>query len=102
MGFYNTVPTIDNRQLLMFTKAAETCQALVLEVFKLNPDKDFTPYEMYQQLIKQGRSYPRSSVQRSITDLTIEGILIKTGERRKGEFHVATNAWKLTNKQNEI
>ena len=79
----------------MFEKAAKTCKQLVLEIFKGSPNVSLTPYECYTILTKMGRNYPRSSVQRSITDLTIDGLLFKTGERRKGEFHVFTNTWKL-------
>jgi len=95
MAYYNTLPTIDNRQLLMFERAAETCKLLVLDIFQRFPNTSFTPYETYQILVNLGRSYPKDSVKRSITDLTTEGVLIKTGERRKGQYHVFNNCWKL-------
>ncbi len=61
MSYYNTLPIIDNRQLLMFTKSAETCKDLVLEIFKGNPNLSFTPYEAYEILTKTGRNYPKDS-----------------------------------------
>lgn len=96
MSYYNTLPTIDNGQLLLYTKSSDSCKDLVLSIFKGSPNLSFTPYDVYTILTKMGRCYPKSSVQRAITDLEYEDqLLIKTGERRKGEFHVATNCWKL-------
>lgn len=95
MSYYNTLPVIDNSQLLLYTKQADTCKEIVLSIFKGSPNCSFTAFDIYTILTKMGRCYTRDSVKARITTLTIEGHLFKTGERKKGEHHVFTNTWKL-------
>jgi uncharacterized membrane protein YhiD involved in acid resistance len=80
--FHDTVP-LPLEQLEKGRKKAIRQQDKILTIFRSNPNRSFTPYqiqEIYQMVY--GENILITSVRRSITDLTNEG----TGRLRKGEY----------------
>lgn len=91
-NFYNTVPIKDNVELEKVERKATACRDAVLKLFTDNPDKDYTPYEVWK---KTGKRWTKNSIQARITTLTEKDkLLVITGNKRKGEFEIKTNTWK--------
>lgn len=68
---------------------------IILEVFTDNPDKSFTPYEAWDELVKRGHTVLQSSVKRGITDLTSGGYLENTGIKITERYGRPNYKWKL-------
>lgn len=68
---------------------------LILRLFQANPDQTFTPDEILHLCEVVNRSWPITSVRRSISTLTKAGNLTKTSNLRKGKYGKKTHTWKL-------
>ena len=90
--FHDTVPLPDNQLEKAYIDAKYQKQ-IILEFFRLNPDRNFTPYEVWHELWTM---MLLNSVRRSITDLTKEGRLWKCqwSDSRMGEFGKLNRTWR--------
>jgi hypothetical protein len=77
MAFYNTIRL--SGEDLSRAQAKEMKQRqLVMALFRFNPDKRFSPSQIYTLFkAKYGHKSPITSWRRTLTDLTGEGLLIK-------------------------
>ena len=72
---------------------------LVLNVFKLFPNDNLSPNEVAKYIVNTfNREFPITSIRRAITDLTSEGNLEKTDEKKMGNWGKRVHTWKLKNK----
>lgn len=91
-SYHNSVPETDTQVLDKREQQCKKQEELVLSVFKHNKYKDFNAFEMW---IAIGQQWPKASIQRAITNLCNADKIALTGTKRKGEFNVETNCWKL-------
>ena len=66
---------------------------VILEYFKLHPDKDFTPFEVQEALGLIAT--PITSIRRAMTNLTSANKLLKTDIQREGQYGKKNFCWKL-------
>jgi hypothetical protein len=74
-------------------KIALTQTEKILRFFQANPDKEFTPCEVWQA-VGYGDML-LTSTRRSISNLTKAGDLVKTGNRRAGIYGELNFTWTL-------
>lgn len=67
----------------------------ILEWFRMNPNKLYTPFDIHNIYYSNGCSAPITSIRRAMTDLTKLGYLVKTEEKRPGEYGELNYCWKL-------
>lgn len=91
ISFHNTVP-IEGNNLREAIKKADKQNDNILEWFQIYYALEFTPCEVHK-VFKD--TMLLTSVRRSITTLTNNGFLVKTGNKKKGIYGVLTNTWKL-------
>jgi hypothetical protein len=91
-SFYNTI-NIAGTDLNNQKQKAMTQTQIVMEFFRHNPKRSFTPFEVCQAAFNN--SCPVTSVRRAITVLEKEGLLIKLTERRNGDYGVLNHLWKF-------
>ena len=102
MSYYNTTHLAGTK-----LKAAEL-QALsqntqVLHVFKLNESTAMNPFEIQETLKdKYDCDYPITSIRRSITNLTEQGLLVKTRAKSKGKYGKYNYNWMTTEGYKQI
>ena len=70
-------------------------ETVILELFK---DKILSPHEV---LSLSGLNCPITSIRRAITNLTNQGLLIKTTIMREGEYGKMVHTWRL-NEGNQL
>jgi hypothetical protein len=87
--YYNTT-NVSGDLLLEFEDKAQTQEQAILNEFKKHPE--YSPADLFYLFIGK---YPITSIRRSLTNLTNEGKLIKTGFKRKGLFGRMEYVWKL-------
>lgn len=73
--FYNTTK---EEKTTAFSKINHYANLSVLEVFESNPDRSFTPYEVYDVLQEKGNKMEFTSCRRAITDLETLGKIVNT------------------------
>lgn len=88
--FHNSLPESDEKQLSIYESKAKKQDELILQYIR-KTKKSFTPWELYNVF---GHQIMKSSVQRSLTNLTKAGKAFVTGERRMGQFDRETNCWR--------
>lgn len=89
---YHTRNPIPPHELASGERKAETQYVKILEFFQEHPDLGFTPYEVRSTVNSR---WSINGVRRAITDLTEDGKLVKTDERRMEEAGVTNCVWKL-------
>lgn len=92
--FHNTIGLLPSEKIEREAKAIRQVDR-VLEVFKQNPNQDFTPTQIFLMF---GQQYPLTSIRRSITDLTSAGDLVKTDNMRAGMFGEKNYCWQYAKK----
>jgi hypothetical protein len=94
--FHDTVP-VPEEELKALRERAKIQKDIVLVLFNQYPDRNFTPFEMFQMIKDAGGCAILTSIRRSITDLTKEGRLIKCdySESRAGEYGTLNRVWKF-------
>jgi len=93
--YYNTTKTTANK-LKKFVKTNKGQSKLILELFKINPKLELSPFEV-QTALKRLRllNAPITSIRRAITDLTTEGNLKRTDTRKLGPYGRDSFCWKF-------
>lgn len=97
--FFNTTNQTGN-ELNESVKQAKKQNEIVLDFFKTNSDKDFTPYEVWKKVFTH--KTPITSIRRSITTLTAENKLKQLSIQRKGGFGKANYCWKYCPTPDEV
>jgi hypothetical protein len=94
-SYHNTVP-VRGKELTERNRRANAQEVFILSIFKENPDKTYTAWEMYLEVQARGRTIIKDSVKRAITNLYTSDELIKTNEERDGQYPGSKNkAYKL-------
>lgn len=93
-SFHNTINASVGQQKI-FEDDFKRQEEILLAFFRMNPDKEFTPAEIFE--LKLLGKAPITSVRRGMTNLTTckEEFLIKTKHYKKGLYHVDNTCWKL-------
>ncbi len=101
MGHHNTTNESGSK-LARFQKVAKSQDAQILKVFRDAYVKDKTstlsPSQVYDRLWynrKTNTTYLLTSVRRAMSDLTREGYLFKTDDKRDGPFNRPEYLWRL-------
>jgi hypothetical protein len=89
--FYNTT-NLSGNDLSESVADAQKQQKLVETFFRKYPNQKFTPFEVHKAL---NINAPITSIRRAITNLTNEGILVKTDEKRIGQYGKPNYTWTL-------
>ena len=90
MTFYNTTQETGHQLHQSRIKAA-SLQDQILNYFRRNPTRHYTPAEVHQHFTR----YPLTSVRRAMTDLTTEGALVKTEMLTPGLYGKNNFNWRL-------
>ncbi len=94
MTYYNTIP-LSGEALKEKREKTMSQDDIILELFRKH--KRFSPSQIYQRQF--AGKCPITSVRRSITNLTRNGFLQKTGETVKGLYGDKENVWELVDNQ---
>jgi hypothetical protein len=91
--FHDTVPIEEERLPWVRGKAVKQ-KELILEIFRFNFERNFTPNEVHNNVFAS--HIILTSVRRSITDLTKEGRLNKCqwSESREGMYGKLNRTWR--------
>lgn len=92
MTYYNTLGHEGDR-LRTYKRKAFNQNTLVYQFMVLFPGEGYTPSEVQRIVLP---NTPVTSVRRSITTLTNQGKLIKTGRHRTGPYGRPETVWRLT------
>ena len=92
MSWHNTT---DEEQLDELNEKAEKQEDVILEFFRKNRNKEFTPFAVHTHVLL---GCPITSIRRAITNLTKEGKLIKTDKKIVEEYGVSNYLWKYNTK----
>ena len=92
--YYNTAKTTGDR-LWKHKEKNNKQEGLILELFKLNPKLELSPFEV-QTALKRFNvlKAPITSIRRAITDLTNNEMLVKTATRKLGPYGRDSFCWK--------
>lgn len=91
MAYYNTTNE-KGEKLKEYQAKALTQKEMITRHFLKNKGKEFSPSEVWQKLFDIFT--PITSIRRAISDLTDEGILVKTQNQKKGLFGRKEHTWK--------
>lgn len=91
MTYYNTVRE-SGAALQAHRAVADTQEQAVLEFFEDHPLRSFTPFDVQAAVLPNS---PITSVRRAMTNLTREGRLMKTEEKREGPYRHRCYCWRL-------
>lgn len=93
--YYNTVE-LEQKDIKDRRSRFANQTSQIMDIFKSNPDQMFTPFDVeYRLLVYHPAGYPITSIRRCITNLTSDGKLIKTDQKRKGKYGDLNFCWKL-------
>lgn len=92
MSYYNTLNE-EGEVLKESTQKAKTQTSVIFDLFRVNPDQSYTPFEV--NYILSFKNYPITSVRRAMSDLTKEGKLEKTEKKEEGEYGKDNYCWRL-------
>ena len=101
LDFHNSIP-IEGEELSEAKKKARTQQSVILEIFKRNPDKWFTPFDIQDSTGNdpdepEERYQIITSIRRAITNLTNAGFLEKgtKEQQRDPGTGMKNNVWRI-------
>ena len=92
MTYYNTT-RMQGDQLVMFTRKAATQNEIIYQMFQRSIT--LTPSLCQRMCEQQGNRWPITSVRRAITNLTKDGLLEKTDEKRPGAYNRPEYVWRI-------
>lgn len=91
--YYNTNHE-EGEVLQQSVEKAKNQEDIVLDFFRKNPDKSFTPFDLqYNEVFDD--SVPITSIRRAITNLCKKKLLEKTVEKREGCYGKDNYCWRL-------
>ena len=94
--YYNTAKATGDR-LKKYKEKNNKQTDLILELFKLNPKLELSPFEV-QTALKRFNVLraPITSIRRAITDLTSNDRLVRTKTRKLGPYGRDSFCWKYS------
>lgn len=93
---YHNTSGIQGRLLLDFQERARSQEDRIYRIFQESPRKLMTPFEVKTILdFLEGTDTPITSVRRAMTDLTKEGRLVRTRERKTEVYARPNYYWRL-------
>ena len=92
--YYNTNDE-SGTQLTNSRRTALTQEEIILEFFQNNPNLNLSPFDIYESCTDINA--PITSIRRAITDLTLQGKLIKTNTMVLGPYRKNVHTWRLNN-----
>lgn len=93
--WYNTI-SLSGEQLKTENAKALAQGELILAIFKANPSRSLSPSQLFHIFNKKYFLHPPiTSIRRAVTNLTKDGVLIKTDERVQGLYHLNEYTWRL-------
>ena len=90
MIYYDTTHEPKN-ELKRSREIAAKQETIIYGAFVARKDHNITPSEIWKEVFEQ--RIPLTSVRRAITDLTDQGLLIKTKIKRIGHYGKREHAW---------
>lgn len=106
-SYHNSVHIVDQKLLERREKRAQLQDQIILDFMRDHCMESFTPPQLHNRMrshptpshiIARASTWPTSSVRRALTNLTKEGWLMVTGEKRKGDFDDNNNCWQFAGK----
>lgn len=97
--YYNTTP-LTGKDLQAATGLSKAQDERILDFFKLNPSKRFSPEQIWRNLFTEAT--PLQSIRRSITTLEKGLFLYKTGWMVQGMYGRKINTWGLKTNNNQL
>jgi hypothetical protein len=94
--FFHTKIKLKELNLKTELSVYATQEQKILEFFKMNETKEFTPAEIHVILFNT-MSTPLTSVRRAISNLTKVNVLKQTEMQRVGEYGAMNYCWKYNN-----
>ena len=100
MPFYNTIE-LQNSDLDRARRKASSQQERILAFFMSNPGRLITPDEVWTHVFPvrdfgdDSRNAPITSIRRAMTNLTKEGLLVKTQHMKPGYYDKLVYCWQL-------
>jgi hypothetical protein len=92
--FYNTI-NLAGQELATEQAKNLTQEVMVLHIFRCGTSR-YSPSQAHQLVVKMyGINPPITSIRRALTNLTNQGLLIKTGHMVKGLYHLPEHTWTL-------
>ena len=101
LDIYFDTTSLPAPELKAAEEAAKSQNALILQLFRDNPNRTFTPCEVHHDLGVGKWNTPLTSIRRAITTLTKLGYLERTNEKRLGWYGRKSYAWRLLIKNDE-
>lgn len=92
--FHNTINATNN-EVAEFNVKIKTQNDRILEFFKNNQGKQYTPFDVQKALDMY--YHPITSIRRAISDLCADNKLIKCNEQRTGPYGKKNYTWKYNN-----
>ena len=94
--YYNTNKTTGTK-LKKYKETSTKQEGLILELFRLNPKLELSPFEV-QTALKRFNvlTAPITSIRRAITDLTSSRKLVRTKTRKLGPYGRDSFCWKYS------
>lgn len=69
-------------------------EAVILDFFSANPGQEYTPFEVHENCFRL-QGVPITSTRRGISNLTSDGILEKTDNKRLGPYGKPSYTWRV-------
>jgi hypothetical protein len=100
LNFYDTIH-LNNKELLQAIRQTENQDKIVLQIFQVNRDISFTPFQILEAYLKvKPSNTPITSIRRSINTLTKQNYLIKLQQTKQEIYGKPNYLWTLnTNNQ---
>ena len=92
-SFHNTTDLSGGELGASEAKAVKQ-EDIVIDFFRRYPDKEFTPWEVLESCPHMKHT-PITSVRRAMTNLTKDGLLVKTQNKRVGTYGAKSYTWRL-------
>jgi len=95
LDIYFDTTSLPAPELQATEETAKSQHALIIQLFRDNPDKTFTPCEVHRDLGVGKWNTPLTSIRRAMSTLTALGKLEMTKEMRLGWYGKKVHAWRL-------
>ena len=93
VDIYHNTTGLKGKELIKRQLKAGSQNDAILKFFNRYPCRDFTPYEVWKAMNLP--CTPITSIRRALSDLTKLEYLVRTDEKRLGQYGELTHCWKL-------
>ena len=97
MAFYNT--TLEDYPIATKQRKKNNVQEDVILYFFEHNEGEYTPFDIWEFCDLDEKKVPITSVRRAINDLTKKGKLIKTGNKKMGNYGMMNYCWTFNTNQ---